>query len=246
MASMPLPAPQRLIVAADFKPDSTGRKGVRKNVMNLAYSLRYTGVIIKVNFALRAAGYDLIDDIHAYGLKVFADLKANDIGETLENDGLLLAEAKPEIVTVMCTSGITGMCRFRAALPETEILGVTVLTTLTDADSNAMFCCTTAEGVMKFSEMAKDAGLDGLISSPAEAEALRVKFGLLMSLNTPGIRPLFAKVKGDDQNPDRVMTPTKAIKAKADRIVVGRPIVEATNPRDATLRILEEIEAATV
>ncbi len=198
-----------------------------------------------MNSALRASGYDLIGEIQSRGLRVFADLKLFDIGETLSTDGVLLKEAKPELLTTVCVVGVTAMQALKAELPDTEVLGVTVLTSLKDADTQAMFTCSTEEAVMRFAQVAADAEIDGLISSPKEAEVLRAKFGIVLSLNTPAIRPMWMIVPGDDQNPDRVMTPAKAITAGADRIVVGRPIVKAENPYDAVMRTIEEIASAT-
>ncbi len=237
---------KRLIVAADFKPEApNGKDQVKSKVLSLADSLKGTGVCLKVNSALRACGYDLIGEIHSRGLRVFADLKLYDIKETLSIDGILLCEAKPEFLTTVCSAGINAMQALKAELPDTEVLGVTVLTGLSDADTKTMFVCSTQEAVEKFAQIAADAHIDGLISSAVEAEMLRAKFGVLFSLNTPAIRPLWAIVSGDDQNPDRVMTPTKAIKAGADRIVVGRPIVKDKVPYDAAMRIIEEIASVT-
>lgn len=237
---------ERLIVAADFKPTGgDGKYWVKKQVLTLANSLQGTGVYLKVNSALRACGYDLIGEIQSRGLRVFADLKLFDIGETLSTDGVLLKEARPEILTTVCVAGITAMQALKAELPYTEVLGVTVLTSLSNADTQTMFTCSTEEAVMRFAQLAADAKIDGLISSPKEAEMLRAKFGIVLSLNTPAIRPTWAIVPGDDQNPDRIMTPAKAIKAGADRIVVGRPIVWSENPYDAVMRTIEEIASAT-
>lgn len=236
---------ERLIVAADFKPTSpNGKEWVRSRVLELADSLEGTGVYLKVNSALRACGYDLIDEIHVRGLRVFADLKLFDIGGTLSIDGILLKEAKPELLTTVCSAGVIAMQALKDELPETEVLGVTVLTSLKDADTQTMFTCSTEEAVMRFAQVAADAKIDGLISSPKEAEMLRAKFGIVMSLNTPAIRPKWATVLDDDQNPDRIMTPEKAVKAGADRIVVGRPIVRAEKPYDAVMWTLEEIALA--
>ena len=89
--------------------------------------------------------------------------------------------------------------------------------------------------------------MDGIICSAKEAEALS---GLKVSyphftINTPGIRPAWTFVAGDDQNPFRVMTPAEAIKAGVDRIVLGRPILRAVDPREAVMRTIEEIASVT-
>lgn len=243
-----LTPPERLIVAADFRPRpvmGNGAADVRSQALTLAQSLKGTGVYLKVNSALRACGYDLIGAIRSYGLRVFADLKLFDIGETLSTDGVLLREAKPEFLTVVCAAGVTALRALKAELPDTEVLGVTVLTSLWDADAWAMFTCSVKEAVMRLAQVAADAKIDGLISSPREAEMLRARFGATLSLNTPGIRPTWAIVQGDDQNPERIMTPAKAIRAGADRIIVGRPITQAKKPYDAVMRTLEEIASTT-
>lgn len=220
----------RLIVAAD-----------NVDVMELATRLQGTGVYIKVNSALRERGYPLILQLHELGLRVFADLKLNDIPETLATDGHLLATVAPELVTVMCSAGITAMKSLKAMLPNTELLGVTVLTSMSDSDSLELYGCTVAGAVMRLALMARAAGIAGLISSAREAPRLREALGDELTINTPAIRPVWAKVAGDDQNAARVVTPAEAIRLGADRIVVGRPIVRAADMRDAVLRTLDEL-----
>ncbi len=238
---------ERLIVAADFKPGrSDGKKWVREKVLALADSLKGTGVYLKVNSALRACGYDLIGEIQSRGLRVFADLKLYDIGETLSTDGVLLKEAKPELLTTVCVAGVTAMQTLKAELPDTEVLGVTVLTSLKLADTEEMFRATVEASVMKFALLAETAGLDGLICAPTDIGFIQSVVKRSMTLNTPAIRPTWAIVPSDDQNPDRIMTPAKAIKAGADRIVVGRPIVKAEKPYDAVMRTIEEIAQAVM
>ncbi|MBP9847340.1 MAG: orotidine-5'-phosphate decarboxylase [Saprospiraceae bacterium] len=237
---------KRLIVAADFKPTApNGKDWVRAQILALADSLKGTGVYLKVNSALRVCGYDLIGEIQSRGLRVFADLKLYDIGKTLSTDGVLLKESKPELLTTVCVAGVTAMQALKAELPDTEVLGVTVLTSLKLADTEEMFRATVEASVMKFALLAETAGLDGLICAPTDIGFIQSVVKRSMTLNTPAIRPTWAIVPGDDQNPERIMTPAKAIKAGADRIVVGRPIVNAEKPYDAVMRIIEEIASAT-
>lgn len=236
---------ERLIVAADFKPTGSNRREwVKAQVLALADSLNGTGVYLKVNSALRVCGYDLIGEIQSRGLRVFADLKLNDIGETQSTDGVLIREAKPELLTTMCVAGLTAMQALKAELPDTEVLGVTVLTSLKLADTEEMFRATVEASVMKFALLAETAGLDGLICAPTDIGFIHSVVKRSMTLNTPAIRPTWAIVPGDDQNPDRIMTPAKAIEAGADRIVVGRPIVKAEKPYDAVMRTIDEIASA--
>jgi len=242
---------ERLILPADFKPDLGGISEVRRKVLELAGSVEGTGVIIKVNSALRACGYSLIKELHDRGVKVMADLKLVDIAETMETDALIIAEYAPELLTVMCCAGIEGMRRVRyGVLSEMEVLGVTVLTSLNEEDCQAIFTCSTKAGVLRFARMAQLAGLNGLVLSPAELEVVRDRPELALTFNTPAIRPAWSVfVGGDDQNQNRVMTPAKAIEAGADRIVVGRPILGAkpndkglpNSPREAVERTIAEI-----
>ena len=232
---------QRLVVAADFKPIApNGRDWARAEVYRLAESLRGTGVTIKVNSILRACGYDMIGVLHANGLRVFADLKLDDISETLSTDGALLQEFKPELLTAKCTAGEKALIALSDALPDTEVLGVTFLTSQTLEDAISIYNCTPEDVVRRLAKVAVAADIGGLVASPAEAQMLRAIVGD-RSINTPAIRPSWSLVEGDDQNPDRVMTPAKAIAAGADRIIVGRPIVKAESPYDAAMRTIEEI-----
>ncbi len=243
---------ERLIVAADYSPkDYGGIQGVESKVLALARELEGLGVYIKVNSVLRAVGYGLITQLHDLGLKVFADLKLIDIPNTMRTDGEMLTEVKPEILTVMCCAGIDGMHVVQSALGNmTEVLGVTILTSLNEEECQSIFTCSTRAGVLRFSRMAQLARLGGLILSPKEAYILAERFELTLSLNTPGIRPVWSLVESDDQS--RVLTPKKAIKNGAERIVMGRPIVKAgsndkglpQSPREAAERTLEEIEEA--
>ncbi|MBX2866689.1 orotidine-5'-phosphate decarboxylase [Candidatus Kaiserbacteria bacterium] len=234
---------ERLIVAADF--DCQSRCELKQQVLRFADSIADTGVIIKVNFALRACGYDLIDELKSRGLKVFADLKLTDISATLQKDGYLLREAAPELLTVMCANSQKALRALKGELPYTEVLGVTVLTEFTEAEVDGIYKTSVEDAVVQFARTAFTTNLDGLISAPKEVNHLRAIFGKKLTLNTPAIRPAWATVKGDDQNLKRSMTPVEAIAAGADRLVVGRPITGADKPLDAVMRTLEEIEKAT-
>ncbi|MFA6446238.1 MAG: orotidine 5'-phosphate decarboxylase / HUMPS family protein, partial [Candidatus Paceibacterota bacterium] len=171
---------ERLIVAADFKPPQEEQwienglysdqsivcrsriSWVKRQVLALADSLKGTGVNFKLNSPLRACGYnDLIGEIHSRGLRVFADLKLIDIGETLSTDGVLLREAKPELLTTMCVAGLTAIQALKAKLPDTEVLGVTVLTSLTEKETHDIYGASIDVVVSRFADLGEEAGLDG-------------------------------------------------------------------------------------
>lgn len=242
----------RLIVAADFEPaiepladPRNAVAFVRDKVLALASLLKNTGAVIKVNSALRAAGYSLIDELHGLGLQVMADLKFTDIGQTNGIDGRLLAAYRPEIVTVMCNAGVKGMRRLVEPLREagTTVLGVTVLTSLSADDCTAIYGCPTRGAVVRLARLAKEADLHGLILGGPLLAIVRAEPSLEgLELDTPGIRPAFAAVEGDDQK--QVMTPAQALAAGAKRIVVGRPITKAKDPLQALQLTLAEMSQA--
>lgn len=237
---MTLKPEDRLVVAADFKGDS---ESVRKKALELATGLQDLEVYLKVNSALRACGYDLINEIHAYGLRVFADLKLYDIPETLATDGELLRKVRPEIVTAACACGARSLTALRDALPpDSEILGVTVLTSMDEGEVDIVFGTRTKDAVGCLASVAESAGLRGLVCSGHELAYLREHYGDTFTFTVPGIRPAWASVANDDQR--RTMTPAEAIRAGADRIVVGRPITQVENRREAVKRTLEEIAEA--
>jgi orotidine-5'-phosphate decarboxylase len=127
-----------------------------------------------------------------------------------------------------------------AAGSSLRLLGVTVLTSYDDHDlADAGYAYGVADLVARRAAQAHEAGLDGLILSAGEAAAIRASLGRKMILVTPGIRP--AGASAADQK--RTMTPAAAIAAGADYLVVGRPVVQAKNPRSAAEAIISEIAA---
>lgn len=234
----------RLIIAADYELGDSDKPthAVLEKVLGLAEKLRGTGVYIKVNSILRAWGYDLINQLHDKGLRVMADLKLVDIPATMRIDGQLLARAKPELITVMANAGVEGMSAIAQVFPGAEILGVTVLTSFDEEECQQIFACSSKAGVVRFARLAQLAGCGGLVLSPKEVEVVRKRREISLSVNTPGIRPLWSFVAGDDQK--RTGTPEEVILAGGDRIIIGRPITQATDPCGAVKKTLEEIQAA--
>lgn len=248
---------ERLIVAADFEPRKemgSPRADVKSQVITLATQLIDTGVYLKIESALRACGYGLIDEIHARGLRVFADLKLFGTEKTFSIDSTLLREVRPDILTVSAFAGKRAMQTLKAELPDTEILVITLLTDLTVQDVRAMV--PGSDGILDSSIilqlvgqlgiLAAESGMDGVVAAPAEAAILKRVLPPHMTVNTPNVRPTWSTVEEDDQNLERSATPAKAIGAGTDRIVVGRPITQHENPRKATKQTIEEINWAWV
>jgi orotidine-5'-phosphate decarboxylase len=122
-----------------------------------------------------------------------------------------------------------------------RLLAVTVLTSYDDADlAAAGYDFTVAELVAERAAQARDMGVDGIVCSAAEAAGLRKIVGPKMTLVTPGIRPAGAE-RGDQK---RIMTPAAAVAAGTDYLVVGRPIVDAADPKAAAQAIVAEIADA--
>ncbi|MGZ8831581.1 MAG: orotidine 5'-phosphate decarboxylase / HUMPS family protein, partial [Thermoanaerobaculia bacterium] len=118
------------------------------------------------------------------------------------------------------------------------ILGVTVLTSLDDAELRRIgFSDGTLSIVTHLARLAADCGLRGVVASPLEVRAIRESCGDALTIVTPGVRP--AGTDAGDQK--RTLTPRQAIAAGADYIVVGRPITEKKNRREAAVRIIEEL-----
>jgi len=171
---------------------------------------------------------------------VMLDLKFFDIPSTVELSCRVAARHRVSLLTVhasgeraMLEAAVKG-AREEARRQRTTrpwVLGVTVLTSVGGA------AATTAH-VLRLSQRALSAGCDGVVASAQEAKALRRRFGTRLEIVCPGIRPLQAG-RGDQH---RVATPAEALDAGADRLVIGRPITAAANPRTATQRLLQEME----
>lgn len=188
--------------------------------------------------------------IAASGLPIFLDLKLHDIPNTVAGAVRAIAPLAPSILTVHAGGGLAMMQAAREAAAENadklkvkrpSIVGVTVLTSLDDKDLAAVGQSQpVSDQVKRLANLARNAGLDGIVCSPHEIEAIRAEIGEEFLLVVPGVRPGGADT-GDQK---RVRTPGDAAKAGADYLVIGRPITQATNPREAASRIALEIGAA--
>jgi orotidine-5'-phosphate decarboxylase len=234
---------ERLIVAVDVPPESQ-RNGPVENaslrLLRFIDGLRDTGVCIKVHSLIRALGYSFIFELRKRELPIFADLKLCDTPSVLANDGELLRRFAPDFLTVMCHARSYAMRSLKIKLPITEVLGVTELTSSTRRRSHRAL----EREVLCLARQALDGALDGIVCPPVVAEAMRAKLGNQLTINCPNIRLVDTDMLWDDQNPDFAMTPYDAIKAGADRIIVGRPITLNTDPRNTVMRILDEIDKA--
>lgn len=210
----------------------------------------YVGVA-KVGLSLFVEhGPAAVEGFLRLGARVFLDLKLHDIPNTVENAARAAGELGVSFLTVHASGG-EAMLRAsargvregaaRKGLSAPRLLAVTVLTSLSDAELADIGYREGAQGaVPRLADLCARAGVDGLVCSPREAEALRARLGPQVFLCTPGIRPA-GSAAGDQA---RAETPTFAARAGANLLVVGRPIYAAPDPVAAARAIHDEVSAA--
>lgn len=224
----------RLIVPLDVSsPEAAeamvARLGDSVTFYKIGYQLAYAG------------GLPLIGKLAGEGKKVFADLKMHDIGNTVMRGVESVARLGATFLTVHAYPQTMKAAVEGRGGSSLKILAVTVLTSYDDDDLHAAgYRLGVSELVEARAQQAQVLGIDGLVCSPEEVGALRKIVGHQMSLVTPGIRPAGSPT-GDQK---RVMTPGRAIAAGADYLVVGRPILEAADPKAAADAIQAEIAQA--
>jgi len=224
----------RLIVALDVPSVDAAeaivtRLGETVSFYKIGYQLAFAG------------GLDYAPKLIAAGKRVFLDLKLHDIGNTVAAGVKSVARLGASFLTVHAFPQV-----MHAAVDAREnglrILGVTVLTSLSDADlAKAGYAATVRELALLRAEQACEIGVDGLVCSPEEVSLLRDTVGNKLVLVCPGIRPVGA-ADGDQK---RVATPAAAIRSGADYLVVGRPVIAASDPKAAAAAIVAEIAGVT-
>lgn len=190
---------------------------------------------------LPIGGMDLARSLKARGHDVFLDFKLHDIPATVEKATRSITQAGADLLTVHAEPPV-----MRAAVEgrqgsDLKILGVTVLTAYDDAMLTQMgYAYGARDLVMRRVDQALDCGVDGVVASPQEAEAIRARVPDDFLIVTPGVRPAGAEL-GDQK---RVATPEAALKAGATHLVVGRPISQADDPFAAAQAIADEMAKA--
>jgi len=205
--------------------------------------------VLKIGLELFvAAGPAVLDVGRKHGRPIFLDLKLHDIPETVERAVAAAAAHGVRYLTVHTSAGREALGRAaRRAEKESGgaliLLGITVLTSMDASDLAAQgIPRSPAEQALALARMAHEEGIQGFVCSPQEVASLRRALGDRVTLAVPGVRPVGADV-GDQK---RVATPTAAIAAGADLLVVGRPIRDAEDRRAAARAIGAEIDAALV
>lgn len=181
------------------------------------------------------------------GAKIFLDLKFHDIPNTVAGAIKAILHLQPYMITVHLSGGydmliraneiVTEYC-IKNSIKKPIILGVSVLTSLDEKDFISLgIKGKVQEQVIRLAKLAKNAGLDGLVSSAKELKIIRKEIGENLLLVTPGIRPTGGQI--NDQK--RIVTPSQAINDGANFLVIGRPITAAKDPNEALNNIAKEV-----
>ena len=195
-----------------------------------------------------AHGPDAVRRIGEFG-PLMLDLKLHDIPTTVERAARVLGRLGVWLLTVHATGGgemvsaaVTGLTggAEEVGAPEPLVLGVTVLTSMSDEDLAGVGLPAASDSVPSLARLAVTAGAPGLVCAPRDLAAVRAAVGPDVTLVTPGVRP--AGSAADDHA--RAATPAAALRDGADHLVIGRPITRAPDPVAAARTILEEIGAS--
>jgi orotidine-5'-phosphate decarboxylase len=226
-----------LIVALDVDTRSEAERlvqvlGDTVDFYKIGYQLFYGGDGLALGKALLAAGK-----------RVFFDLKLLDIDNTVEKGAAAIARTGATMLTVHAYPKAIRAAAKAAAGSGLTILGVTVLTSMDDADvADAGYSRDAASLASLRAGQAKAAGIGGIVCSPRDAAMLRAIVGPHMAIVTPGIRPK-GSAAGDQK---RIMGPAEAVAAGASHLVVGRPITAAADPALAARAILAEMAGTRI
>lgn len=230
-----MPCLSPIIVALDF-PNADA-------ALALAAQLDPAQCRVKVGKELfTRCGPAIVEALQAKGFDVFLDLKFHDIPNTTAMAVKAAAELGVWMVNVHCSGGLRMMAACRNELDKLSgakplLIGVTVLTSMERDDLSGIGLDVEPQAqVLRLAGLAQQAGMDGLVCSAQEASVLKVAHPQLQ-LVTPGIRP--AGSAEDDQR--RILTPSQALQAGADYLVIGRPISQAANPQQALAAVLAEL-----
>jgi orotidine-5'-phosphate decarboxylase len=194
------------------------------------------------NQLFTAEGPAAVAAMREMGLQVFLDLKYHDIPHTVGQAVASASKLGVWMVNVHASGGAAMMRAAASVAGRPLVLGVTVLTSLDEAGLQATLGTTRTlrDQVKHLAREAQAAGLDGVIASPQEIRDIREACGPRFLIVTPGVRPVDTDL-GDQK---RVLTPGEAVRAGADYVVIGRPILAAADPVEAARKIAEECDGA--
>ncbi len=185
-----------------------------------------------------AAGMAIVNELLDRGKDVFLDLKLYDIPETVKRAVAQVARTNVRFLTVHAVGSVMRAAVEGKGPDGPQLLAVTVLTSFGPADVAELgYSCAISELVAVRTRQAMEAGVQGVITSPLEAAAVRRIVGPGAIVVTPGVRSA-GSYRGDQR---RVATPAEALRAGADYLVMGRQITRAADPASEAFRVLDEI-----
>lgn len=200
---------------------------------------------VKIHSLFDLLGPGIVEEIKQVGAKkVWVDAKLHDIPNTVRLRSLAFAKAGADILSVHISGGVKMLEAAKEGFAQGMVLGITALTSLSQEDVKNIYGTKSAEElVLKFADLAKQAGIGGLVCSPQEVLALRANNTFAqLKLAVPGIRSV--GVEMSDQK--RTDTPANALKAGADFLVIGRQLTKAPNPAQAFADLEAELISVNV
>ena len=224
----------RIIIALDTDSFDVARKLVDRLSDAITFKV---GLQAFLKFGDR-----IIDYLKTKNKKIFLDLKFKDIPNTVYGAMHSCLKYSPYMTTIHLSGGQEMIRQALEAArqdPDLTVLGVTILTSLSDKDlEETGINLSTEKSVLKLAGLGIRNGIKGLVCSPLEVESIRDEFGHEVTLVTPGIRPSWS-IKGDQK---RIFSPRMAIEKGSDYLVIGRPVTQNEDPASAFQKILDEIQ----
>lgn len=231
----------KLIIALDVD--------TKEKALALVDILKSDVKLFKVGLELfSSCGPSIIGDVSRKGCRIFLDLKYHDIPNTISKAAISVTVPGVFMLNLHALGGYEMMKAAASAvrreadrlkITRPKVIAVTILTSMDEMALKKTGISDTMDAeVLRLAKLAKEAGLDGVVASPSEIRLLREDLGGDFLIVTPGVRPEWAAA-GDQK---RVATPAKAIADGASFIVVGRPVTEARDPREAVKKILKEMD----
>jgi orotidine-5'-phosphate decarboxylase len=230
---------ERIIVALDVDSGDRALYFVRELMPDANY--------FKIGSQLfTACGPTFVREVIQEGARVFLDLKFHDIPQTVAKAVVEAARLEVDMINVHASGGLAMLQAARVALdgeiPKSrrpQLIAVTMLTSIGEVDAREIgFSLPLANQSVRLAQLAQRAELDGVVASPLEIGPIRQACGPGFLIVTPAIRPVRAEL----HDHVRIATPSAALKAGADYVVIGRPILEASRPLDAFRQIVRSVE----